>query len=796
MWYNDMKRYIVFCLLFMVATSLAISSRSICASGDDIVTLRINARVTGRFTIEGSKKTELKETESSSVIGDSSKITTKTVINYNTESMSYNDYYSTDYTALTKWKIIGGQEPDSDRITLELVSDKYSVSGYGNGVLRKASKTRIFLPSAKGKAWERTSTVSKWTQNFPQDSKPTPPTIYLSVKNKSFRIELNSIGPESPTTDASTTMTKTSPNGSNTMNLPGAGCPSLGSSLCSSAQIAAVHTDNNDKRLTGKFDPKKSFVRSGSAVYNASETTIFKAMMKSIGESLGTDAQPNGQGMLHVSYTLYKGEPADVEAEIDPKGDYEGWLPLAGTQQDTAGNKLAFDIKLIDKKTKKAPKDLTAYFEISLHDTSKEPGSCMNSPWADTTEDFKIAKEDNSGMDTISPDGQNAKSKDGIKSIPIVMSCYDGAAYSKLKVVAHLSDGRELVAHLKDKTDVVEVAMPFDENNNKVADAWEKDKGVYGKSLDSDDDEQPLGDHNNGDGLTNFEEYRGFLENGKYIRTDPKQKDFFVCDTIGGKTKAAIARFESLTKLKVHSKLTLDELSESRIINRNHSGDAAHVVDQHGIIIVKSSISGECRAVGGPGTPASVSQVLIGDISNIHTSGGKSYEYYIPTVAHELLHCCNVWHHGESDKTVYWKAETVDGNTRFYEYDSLEDCGHPERGSIERIYSEKGGQYDPSDAFWSTPQNIWLGVPAGQHSGNEDCVMRYDASDAYVAGLSERYYLDTDREVVGQGLCSSPDGTGVNAADRKPQPRYYDADITDNRGDCIDKYCVNDLYNQ
>ena len=287
------------------------------------------------------------------------------------------------------------------------------------------------------------------------------------------------------------------------------------------------------------------------------------------------------------------------------------------------------------------------------------------------------------------------------------------------------------------------------------------------------------------------------MEDGKHFRTDPNKKDFFICDTIGGKCKRGINRFAALTKLDVHDKLTPEELSEKHVINRNRSGDAPHVVDQHGIIITTWSIHGVCEAVGnGPGTPKSCKEVCIDDsLAETVTrkvSGGitKTYEYYAPTVAHEILHCCNVWHHGESDEHVTWRAETVRGVTAIYEYANAADCGHPEKGHIETVFAEEDDSvYVPTDRYWSTPHFIWLGRLQGEHSGNEDCVMRYDFSNACVSRGGDRYLC---QEPVGQGLCTSRTGTGVNASDRKPVSRYNDA--TRDRGDCVDKVCVNDLY--
>ena len=97
-----------------------------------------------------------------------------------------------------------------------------------------------------------------------------------------------------------------------------------------------------------------------------------------------------------------------------------------------------------------------------------------------------------------------------------------------------------------------------------------------------------------------------------------------------------------------------------------------------------------------------------------------------------------------------------------------------------------------SQASTGPVNNITIGAPQGEHSGNADCVMRYFNAHAYrPQDLRVRYEVD---EVKGIILCTSATGTGVNDADRgTPQPRYGDA--ASGRGNCKGQICVNDRYN-
>ncbi len=761
--------------ILIFSLSLVLAAKPEKKETDDYVSLRISARVTGQYTGRYSEMSE-----------DLSK------------NKTYMDSYTTSYTTVTKWKVISLDQPD-DVASLELVSDKFQVSGSGQGMMKEITKRTTYNPGNKKR--KATDIIdANWTYKFSQDNHPLPARVILHKKAKTFRIEMNDVGPDTPELEGQTTITIDG----KSQSLPNPLAAPIGMALSVAAQNAAIPQGESDKRLTGKFDPEKPFAVSGTAVFNANETQNYKMMIDALAQSLGPGAAVNGDGKLYVSYTLaWNCEPSDIDAVIVPKGNYEGWLPKASTSGSDPGNTILFEVKLVDKKTGKEPKDYTAYFQCDLMETSKEPGTCMNSPSKDAGEDLKILSKDNPDMETVAPEGQSAKSKEKIKKCNLSVSSFDGGAYGKLKITAHLSDGRVVLAHLEGKEG--EVSLPYDEDGNHIADAWEDAKGVKGKDPGTDDDEQPLGDRDKGDGLTIWEEYRGFLADGSHFRTDPKRKDLFICDTVGGRSKRGINRFSALSKLDVHDKLTEAELDPTRVINRNHS-EGPHVVDQHGLLLDSASrpdIYGE--AVGGPGTPRVIDRVLIDrnladTVTRKLCDSSKTYEYYAKTLAHELFHCCNVWHHGDGkDKTLYWKSKTVDGKKVLYEYESQADIDAKGKGYLITAYfGEDDSQlYLPELPVWDNPFPIEMGNLWGQHSGNDDCVMRYDISQARYGGgpglYGGRYCLFWEcQEPVGQNLCTSPDGTGVNQEGRKTDTRY--ADAASDRGDCVDKICVNDLY--
>ena len=94
---------------------------------------------------------------------------------------------------------------------------------------------------------------------------------------------------------------------------------------------------------------------------------------------------------------------------------------------------------------------------------------------------------------------------------------------------------------------------------------------------------------------------------------------------------------------------------------------------------------------------------------------------------------------------------------------------------------------------WQTVIQISIGVEHGASSGDQDCVMRYYFCNAYPArGQPNTYYVTAKgSEPIGQTLCHSPKGTGINDDQtHKPQSRYGDAGS--NLGNCTEQVCPND----
>ncbi|HEY3250399.1 MAG TPA: hypothetical protein VGK25_04710 [Ignavibacteria bacterium] len=171
--------------------------------------------------------------------------------------------------------------------------------------------------------------------------------------------------------------------------------------------------------------------------------------------------------------------------------------------------------------------------QFTLIDVSKERGRCLNDMEKidDVDEDLQFSTL-NEGY-TMTKTTASKKISGKSQPVEINIACSDYGAYGKLKASVKVkgnwyeADG--------DGTPDKFITIPVDLNNNQIADSWEKKNNVYGLPNIWDEDPTPSGQANTGDGITNYEEYRGFFVSdgggGKeHVRTDPKLKELFVYD--------------------------------------------------------------------------------------------------------------------------------------------------------------------------------------------------------------------------------------------------------------------------
>ena len=551
----------------------------------------------------------------------------------------------------------------------------------------------------------------------------------------------------------------------------------------------------------------------------------------------GREGEYETEGEKTKEYHAVIWKETDIEAFIVPAvsaDEYHKWMPEGPDPKDekTTGNGLSFTVFTKDKK--KPDQKITANIKsviYSLTNVSHEPGYAMNYPSdkPNTKADLQLLANNEK------PDPETEKLNRTLTASQgrdVNVACFDYGAYGNIRATVILNDGTIVVAK-EEKSQKPYATIPYrTDDNSQIADYWkEQNKATDLKDDDDNEKQNNLGDDHLGDGLTVYEEYRGFIENKKHIRTDPKKLDLMICDMIQDRAKDGIAMFKDVTGINIHDEFRLEEfgkpcnaqiegLPNDKCINFN-SSTKTHEVDQHGLAIIQQMEKvGYAQAVkkdedGDLGTPKRYKYLEISTdfdpgpdgystiMGNLDPAGNISIDTkgkakiitdeYARAVAHEMLHCCNVHHHGDANdigKVTVCKVASL-SNTKIY---TLEE---------DSTYKEAIYYWEDNDQQLTAldePINqkgkfrLIIAGQGGTESGVEDCIMRYDNANAYQYIDGKIYVIRKKKgyygELSGIGLCSSKKGTGVNASTHIPRPRYGDATA----GNCRHQFCINDKY--
>lgn len=503
------------------------------------------------------------------------------------------------------------------------------------------------------------------------------------------------------------------------------------------------------------------------------------------------------KGTLHFSYTLSPAPPELAELIIEPPPDYEQWRPIASENEKITGD--LFPIKVVLRKKGGGELKFKAQrFIYYLRKTSREKGICMNwppKPEADTPFDLQFEPSYNKDLVVVDQKGQAAQqSVERATQGEVVVSCFDYGANGEFEAIAELENGQTVNGIVKGTKDQRYLKLPARKDGSLIASSFLKGLGDLKDDDDSEND--PVGDSFKGDGLTLYEEYRGFMDGDDWIPGDPKKKDVFVLNQMRGLPQAlrGIKLFEKATGLKVHKRLKDNQVDAGMMINFNRTA-GPHVVDQH-VIRIRAGPTDKTSAfveeVGTPGTAKSVNVSLSWE--EFRQVGTKRVPSFERTIAHEMSHDCNIYHHGQADKDVTW--EYVAGPPGY-----INERGF---GPITVKWEDglpcTAASLFPNPASNNVLEDLQLGVPHGQHSGHADCLMRYWVAWGYPSLTDPSVRYLSPGEVRGVILCNTTAGTGINAADHKPQSRYRTAAtpanggawVKDDRGKCKDQLRVND----
>lgn len=365
---------------------------------------------------------------------------------------------------------------------------------------------------------------------------------------------------------------------------------------------------------------------------------------------------------------------------------------------------------------------------FTLFEVSKEKGFCLNSQ--DKNEDLDLEFNPDATANYYDPpvktdDGWIIETDDKVLNASIQVIPKDWGAWGKLK--AEYEIDKDVWYPIKCAEGEEYITIPLDERGgieNHIADHFEIDN-IIKEGTPAMYDEEP--GENPGDGLTAYEEYRGFMiggDAGVHVFTHPRvYRDLFVhCDSpkIRSHLKNKMLVGENIM---IHLlDIATDYVSnEERVVNPNR-GDYS-LGDQHGIWIFAGGIetSGVLgSAYGDLISPGRTKYVLL-DLLEFPEIIKKD-EIRV-TAIHELLHGCGVKHHGEVNERV-----VIDGDTL-------------------------------SVAYWD-----------GVNAGDIQCVMQYGFADLYFLkdgnvaydefGLAIEFE-DTDGDILYTHLCTTKFGDGI-----------------------------------
>ena len=314
-----------------------------------------------------------------------------------------------------------------------------------------------------------------------------------------------------------------------------------------------------------------------------------------------------------------------IKVELTSIDDYNSWMP-------ELNNTIRFMANI-------QPPNLQGFFDFRLTDVSQHPGYCMNAPnpvpnsgkhsasWNDLrflTPQPGISvsgSQDNIGTSTIKNSEQE-----------IVIISHDYASWGNLRCTAEIgiSPGNAMFFDAVFSVDGKSFAeIPKDDNDNDIADAWEHSSGAPTDDLD----EFPglSGNPNIGDGLSRFQEYRGFLTAaGPVERLNPGRPNLFVWN----KDQLPVTEFASASKLDLVLIAGAGHDATKRV-NFATGGQPGrpdyHLKNQYAVTLIR------IPGLGGGLWDSTTLEASVGE--DQHPAG------IVRVTGHELGHAVNLKHH-------------------------------------------------------------------------------------------------------------------------------------------------------
>ncbi len=282
-----------------------------------------------------------------------------------------------------------------------------------------------------------------------------------------------------------------------------------------------------------------------------------------------------GKAIARLNATL---DPPAEEMAFLPAASSDSWIPaplperMPGIAMTPAGVRLRVTVKIQPKKgTGEAREDI---IHFSLQDVTRHKGNTGNFPRGGAEkDDLRFSPEQDSGIVVDGPFSAHTSRK--VSEAAVQIEALDTAAYGKLTARAPNLD---LKAIFK-STNAYALAIPRDDDNNRIADAWERQMG-FASAANPQEDKDPSPGGRAGDGLTVFDEYRGLVildpAGGKrHRRFDPRVRELAVVDPGGIFDTGLWFNASGVEAVKMDESMIAggSDPEESRVVNFNGSGD-------------------------------------------------------------------------------------------------------------------------------------------------------------------------------------------------------------------------------
>jgi len=272
------------------------------------------------------------------------------------------------------------------------------------------------------------------------------------------------------------------------------------------------------------------------------------------------------------------------------------WLPDGSPSDEAAPLEITARIEGAQQATE-------GKFRFTLYEVTREPGYALNAGEKDdTSPDLEFEASQPGFTEPVPTDTSEAweiETTELVNETTVIIRARDYGAWAKLRCEVNIDGAWH---ECRTERDEDYITIPHDTDGDRIADLWEDEYGVRDQDQTADLDSKPEDQNDNGDGISLYEEYRGFVDiDGKHQRLHPDIKTLFVRDQ---DNLVATSTFEVVSGLTV---FFLGETGwtgpndgyypvdlEKRVVNFNTSG-YGHEIDQHALHVLQDQLFGNNR---------------------------------------------------------------------------------------------------------------------------------------------------------------------------------------------------------